>query len=226
MASGTRRAWWWAQDYAWAAFAAAATIAAPATPAVYASGTDRPILVLPGVFESWRFLHPLIHQLHQWGHPVYVVEELGANQLPITGGAALVLNSLQHHDLHDVTLVAHSKGGLVGKLAMLRDPQQRIRSLIALCTPFTGSSRAQLLALAGTGELLPDAALIRSLSGQHQVDHRITAVSVRYDQHVPEGTTLPGAENLTLPFSGHFRATAHPATLQVIGAQLGHRITD
>lgn len=182
--------------------------------------------MLPGVFESWRFVRPLIHWLHQWGHPVYVIEELGANRLPIAGGAALVLDTLRHHDLHNVTVVAHSKGGLVGKLAMLRDHEGRISSLIAVCTPFAGSSRAQLLAWAGTAELRPQAELIRSLSAQHQVDDRITAVSVRYDEHVPEGTALPGAHNVSLPISGHFRATGHPATLQVIATQLGHDTID
>lgn len=215
-----RHALWWAQDYAWAAFAAAATVAAPATPDHYTTGERRPVLVLPGVFESWRFVRPLIQRLHQHGHPVFVVEEMGANRLPIAGGAALVLDTLRHRELHNVMVVAHSKGGLVGKLAMLRDDEQRISAMVAICTPFAGSSRAQLLALAGTAELLPDAPLIRSLAEQHQVDDRITAVSVRYDQHVPEGTALAGAHNLALPFTGHFRATAHPATITAITAAL------
>lgn len=182
--------------------------------------------MLPGVFESWRFLRPLIHRLHQWGHPVYVVEELGANRLSIAGGAALVLNTVRNHNLRDVTVVAHSKGGLVGKLAMLRDQERRLDSLIALCTPFAGSSRAGLLAWAGTAELGPHTDLIRSLSAQHQVDDRITAVSARYDEHVPEGTTLPGAHNVSVEVCGHFRATYHPATLQVIATQLGHHPVD
>lgn len=220
MTEAVRHALWWAQDYAWAAFAAAATVAAPATEEHYASGDRRPVLVLPGVFESWRFVRPLIQSLHQQGHPAFVIEELGANRLPIAGGAALVLDTLRHKDLSDVTVVAHSKGGLVGKLAMLRDDEQRISAMVTICTPFAGSSRAQLLALAGTAEMLPDAPLIRSLAEQHQVDHRITTVSVRYDQHVPEGTTLAGAHNLTLPISGHFRATAHPATIAVVAAAL------
>lgn len=216
MADSAHRALWWAQDYAWAAFAAAATLAAPATPECYGSGALRPVMVLPGVFESWRFLRPLIQRLHQQGHPVHVIEELAANRLPIAGGAALVLDAARHRGLTDLMVVAHSKGGLVGKLAMLRDDEQRISAMVTICTPFAGSSRACLLAVAGTAELLPDAPLIRALAEQRQVDHRITAVSVRYDQHVPEGTTLAGARNVTLPFTGHFRATAHPRTLAVI----------
>lgn len=220
MADSARHALWWAQDYAWAAFAAAATLAAPTSPEHYAAGDRRPVMVLPGVFESWRFLRPLIQHLHHQGHPVQVIEELGANRLPIAGGAALVLDALRHRGLTDVMVVAHSKGGLVGKLAMLRDDQRRISAMVTICTPFAGSSRAKLLALAGTAELLPDAALIRSLAEQHQVDHRITAISVRYDQHVPEGTALVGAHNVTLPFTGHFRASAHPATMAAIAAAL------
>lgn len=220
MASPAQQAWWWAQDYAWAAFASAATLAAPASPEVYASGAGRPVLVMPGLFENWRFVRPLIQHLHQCGHPVHVVEELGANQLPISASAALVLDTLRHRGLSQVTLVAHSKSGLTGKLAMLRDHEDRITDMIALCTPFAGSSLASLLTIGGAAELAPDAELIRSLAEQHQVDHRITAMSVRFDEHVPQGTRLPGARNVTLPFTGHFRATAHPSALEAITAAL------
>ena len=222
MASSAQQAWWWAQDYAWAAVAAAATVAAPASPEVYARGTGRPVLVMPGLFENWRFVRPLIQHLHRCGHPVHVVDELGANKLPISASAALVLNTLHHRGLAQVTLVAHSKSGLTGKLAMLRDQEHRITDMIALCTPFAGSSLASLLTIGGASELAPDAELIRSLAEQHQVDHRITAMSVLFDQHVPEVTRLPGARNVTLPFTGHFRATAHPAALEAITAALCH----
>ncbi len=220
MASSAQQAWWWVQDYAWAAAAAAATLAAPASPEGYARGTGRPVLVLPGLFENWRFVRPLISHLHRSGHPVHVVEELGANRLPISAAAALVLDTVRRRGLSQVTLVAHSKSGLTGKLAMLRDHEHRITDMIALCTPFAGSSLASLLTIGGAAELVVDAELIRSLAEQHQVDHRITAMSVRFDEHVPEGTRLPGARNVTLPFTGHFRATAHPAALDAITAAL------
>jgi pimeloyl-ACP methyl ester carboxylesterase len=220
MASVGQKALWWAADYAWAGLAWLATIGAPDDPAVYAEGNKRPVVVLPGVFENWKFTRPLIQGLHDAGHPVYVITELGYNRRPLAAGASLLLDHLRRHQLSGVVLVGHSKGGLIGKLALLRDTEERITALITLCAPFHGSSRAQLLPLPSVVPLTPADELIRTLDEQQKANDRITSISVRYDEHVPEGSHLAGAKNVLLPLTGHFRLVGHPRSLATVRAEI------
>ena len=80
-----------------------------------------PVLLLPGIYESWRFLEPLAAHLHAAGHPVHVVTALGLNGRDALDGAERAARYLQAADLRDVVVVAHSKGGLIGKALMLRE---------------------------------------------------------------------------------------------------------
>jgi pimeloyl-ACP methyl ester carboxylesterase len=221
VATAGRKALWWAGDYAWAGLAWLATVAAPADPAIYAEGSKRPVVIVPGVYENWQFVRPLIEALHAAGHPVHVVPELGHNRRPLAAGAALLLDHLRTHRLTDVILVGHSKGGLVGKLAMLRDSEGRIRHLVTICSPHHGSSRATLLPLGSIRGLTPADELIRSLKAQQAANEQITSISVSYDEQVPEGSYLTGARNVMLPQPGHFRVLGHPATLARIVAEVG-----
>jgi pimeloyl-ACP methyl ester carboxylesterase len=211
-----QKAWWWATDYLWAAAAWAATAGAPDDPGRYATGTKRPVVVLPGVYENWQFMRPTIEAFHDAGHPVHVVPTLGANRRPLDSGAAAVLAYLRAHDLQDVVLVGHSKGGLIGKLALLRDAEDRIAHLVTICSPFHGSSRCRLLPLASLRPLDPEDALLRSLDANGSKNAHITSSAPVYDEHVPEGSHLDGARNLTLPIAGHFRPIGHPASLRAL----------
>ncbi len=48
------------------------------------------------------------------------------------------------------------------------------------------------------------------------VNARITSISVRYDEHAPEGGHLDGAKNVMLPITGHFRLVGHPRALHAV----------
>ncbi len=211
-----REAIWWLQDYAWAAAVWISTLFAPASPDHYADGTRRTVVALPGVYEDWRFLRPLIVPLHGRGHGVHVVSDLGHTRAPIADGARLVLGLLAERDLRDVVIVAHSKGGLIGKLAMLADDEGRIASMVTVCTPFHGSSRARLLPLRSVRPLVPSHPSLAGLGDPGDVNARITSVYGRFDEHVPEGSDLPGARNIRLPVSGHFRVLGHPSCLKAV----------
>jgi pimeloyl-ACP methyl ester carboxylesterase len=211
-----QKAWWWATDYLWAAAAWAATAGAPDDPDGYTTGTKRPIVVLPGVYENWQFMRPTIEAFHAVGHPVWVVPTLGTNRRTLATGAAAVLQHLRHMDLREVVLVGHSKGGLIGKLALLRDTEGRIAHLVTICTPFHGSSRGRLLPLPALRPLDTDDPLVGSLATNQAKNGQITSFATPYDEHVPEGSHLDGARNLTLPIAGHFRPIGHPASLRAL----------
>jgi triacylglycerol lipase len=172
----------------------------------YRSGTLRPILLLPGVYESWRFMRPLADALHSAGHPVHVVRALNNNAQPIAEMARIAQSLLDDRDLKDVAIVAHSKGGLIAKHMMLSDDTAgRIASLVALATPFGGSRRARFMPVATLREFRPTEAVIVSLTANAIVNSRITSLYGSWDSHIPEGSALAGAQNIEVPVPGHFR---------------------
>ncbi|MFP5281910.1 MAG: esterase/lipase family protein [Actinomycetes bacterium] len=180
-----------------------------------------PILLIPGVYESWRFMQPLADHLHRAGHPVHVLDQLGYNTGAIPAMADIVSEYVRRLDLKDVTVVAHSKGGLIAKCA-LADPDtlRRVGRLIALNTPFSGSRYAYLFLLRSVRMFTPTGAVITELRERLSVNHRISSLYSAFDPHIPETSRLEGAENIILPTIGHFRPIGDPTTFRAIDAIL------
>ena len=192
---------WWA--HALTAGGSADAFTAPGPDAAH----HTPLVLLPGIWERWQYLEPLADSLHSHGHPVYFVTALGSNGSPLDASARLVGAFLAEHDLTDVILVAHSKGGLIGKLVMLDpDAGQRVRGMVALSTPFAGSSLAwPVFRRSPLGVFSPRGRAILDLSAQRDVNARIVSLLPTHDQVIPEGSRLEGARNVTLEIGGHFR---------------------
>lgn len=223
--SVTRRALWWAADYAYAFRRQLAGVVPPwafgharRAPRAWRDGSvEAPeILLLPGVYEHWTFLRPLGDAIAAAGFRVAVVHGLGANRRTVTETADQIRRHL------DVTpcpagrvLVAHSKGGLIGKHLLL-DEHPDILGLIAIATPFAGSRRAQLLRARTIRSFLPTDETIVMLGGSAGVNARIVSIFGPYDPHIPEGSALDGATNVLVPTAGHFRILGAPSTHQAV----------
>jgi pimeloyl-ACP methyl ester carboxylesterase len=190
-------------------------------PASYGLGEGRPVVLLPGVYERWNFLRPIADALSAAGHPVHVVRELGINDRAIPASARRVLSFLAAHDLHGVALVAHSKGGLIGKAAMLEDAEGRIGRLVAVATPFSGSRMADLMIVPAMRAFRPAHPVIRRLVAERAVNARITSISPAYDPHIPEGGFLEGGANVRLDVVGHFRVLEAPETIEAVLGAVG-----
>lgn len=219
-----RRAAWWAMDYAYVVYwqlvavtsrRGVAEFDAPASAASPPAGPT--VVLLPGVFESWRFMRPLAARLHRRGCPVHLVDTLGLNTRPIPDMARLVAADLVTHDLGEVVIVAHSKGGLIGKYAMVHlDPDHRIRAMVAVNTPFAGSRYARWIPLTAVRAFAPTDPTLAALSVDDAVNARITSVSSRFDPHIPGGSDLAGGVNVQLRTPGHFRALGDPELVPII----------
>jgi pimeloyl-ACP methyl ester carboxylesterase len=190
-------------------------LAAP-VPASYAAGAGRPVVIVPGVFERWNFLRPIANRLADAGHPVHVIPELGVNAGPIPAAAHRVNAFLAAHDLRGVALVAHSKGGLVGKAAMLEDASGRIDRLVAVATPFGGSRMARLTLVPALRAFRPSHPVIAGLVAEREVNQRITSIFPSFDPHIPEGSALDGGTNVRLDVVGHFRVLEDPAAIDAV----------
>jgi triacylglycerol lipase len=203
---------WWAEDYAYALVWQLRGLAA-GKPNSYLAGDGRPVVILPGVWESWTFMVPLIKPIHQDGHPVHVLAGLRRNTRSVAQTAQTVADYIRDHDLHDVVFVAHSKGGLIGKYAMtLLDSDHRIASLIAVCSPFSGSRYARYLVLPSLRAFSPRDPTTVLLMRDVHLNSRIVSIFGQFDPHIPEGSSLVGATNIVLPLGGHFQLLGNKQT--------------
>ncbi len=120
------RAVWWGLDYAYAGRRQLAFLAGPwwvgrtrPAPRAWRSGSARlpEVILVPGVYEHWTFLRPLGDALNAAGHRVSVVHGLGANRRSIGDTAIRLGRALERRPPSAAgrVLVAHSKGGLIGK---------------------------------------------------------------------------------------------------------------
>lgn len=208
---------WWTGDYAYAVGRQFRAVISRISPDAFHSGTGRPVVVIPGVYETWQFMLPLIRALHRAGHPVHVVTVLEWNLLDVPESAKLVARHIEEQDLTGAVIVAHSKGGLIGKYLMLAlDPQARVDRMIAVCSPFSGSRYARYVLAPSLRVFSPRNALTLHMARDEALNRRITSVYGLFDPHIPEGSVLPGARNIQLQAAGHFRILKHPDTVRAI----------
>ena len=219
MTSPLRVLAWWARDYAYAAVWQVRAALNRTDPQSFLSGDRTPIIVLPGIYETWKFMQPTITAMHDRGHPVHIVELLRRNERPVVETAQDVSDYLVQHDLHDVVIVAHSKGGLVGKQVMaVGGAAERVRSMLAVATPFGGSRYATLMLTPSLRIFSPHDATILALARETAVNARIVSVYGAFDPHIPGGSELPGAKNVQLDTGGHFRVLAHARVMAELAA--------
>lgn len=189
-------------------------------PARYASGTERPCIALPGVYETWHFMRPMIEALHRRGHPVHVVSALHRNRRPVVDSAELVARFIADRGLDDVFIAAHSKGGLIGKYAMLKlDPDHRLVRMVAVATPFSGSRYARWAPNSTLRAFRADDPTTALLASEDLVNERIVSVFSSFDPIVPEGSELPGAHNVRLPSGGHFDVLRNRRAIEIVTAE-------
>jgi predicted alpha/beta hydrolase family esterase len=115
---------------------------------------------------------------------------------------------IEKNNLRGIVLVAHSKGGLIGKYFLAHHNQDgRVLGMVAIATPFSGSAMAKLLPLDSVKELDVDSRIIRDLESHKEVNDKIISICPKYDNHVwaEKGSHLDGAENIDVSVRGHHK---------------------
>jgi pimeloyl-ACP methyl ester carboxylesterase len=209
-----------AVDYAWILRAQVRGVRL-GTPSAWDDGQRAPVLLIPGVYETWAVMEPLARALHEAGHPVHTVPALGFNSRDLAGSARLVAQRIHRLDLDRVILVAHSKGGLIGKL-VLGDPWLggRVAGLVAVNTPFAGSGLASWFPTRAVRALRPADPVVQALSRTVDRNARIVSLSAPFDPHVPGRAALRGATEVALPLDGHFRPLGDPRVHALVVEQV------
>ena len=210
----------WVLDYCYLAYWMARGLFSRTTPAQLLHppiGSGAPVLLIPGVYENWRFMQPIAAHLYRAGHPVYVLDKLGYNTGSVEAMAKIVSECLESLQLREVVVIAHSKGGLIAKHALANpDTIQRVRHVIAINTPFSGSRYANLFLMPSVRMFMPTGVMITQLALNSAINSHISSLYSVFDPHIPETSHLEGAENIVLPAIGHFRPIGDPRTLETI----------
>lgn len=231
---------WWLEDYSVAAWGQLRAWASQASPRDFSTGDlELPLIVLiPGVYERWRYLVPLARTLQRHGYRITVLPGLGNNRRPVPEGTEVVKAELarlaatanQESRTETVILLGHSKGGLIGKNVLLEQTlsQQRaglgkadspgleLLGLVAVATPFNGSRYANWARGRTLREFMPESATISRLAAQQEVNSRIVSILPKFDPHIPGDRRLAGASESMLQGTGHFRVLASAEGLAAI----------
>ncbi|GAA1840119.1 hypothetical protein [Agromyces salentinus] len=150
---------WTLADELYAGWRQLAIVGGNRRPPAWHEGDDAlpEVVLLPGVYEHWTFLRPLGNALNAAGHRVRVVRGLSVNRLPIATTAARAVAALAASPTPSAgrVLVAHSKGGLVGKHVLM--DQAAAAASAAVSDAAAGSERAD----AAAGALDPGAPPVR-----------------------------------------------------------------
>lgn len=194
-------------------------------PDALVGGPLTPIVLVPGIWETWRYLLPLARRLHAAGHPVHPLPGLGLNGRELPDSVERARAGLDALSLDRPVLVAHSKGGLIGKAllvdALTRDPGTAPRGLVAVCSPFGGSKLSwRVLARTPLGLFAPGGAAILGLAAETLVNERIVSIASAWDEMIPDGSRLAGAHNITLRGAGHFRPVADAGVARLVHEQV------
>ena len=214
--SALRRGRFWGADYWWIVRALADGVVRRDVPPRYLRGDRSPVVIIPGVLEEWTVMRLVADRLSDAGHPIHVLPELRRNTATVDDAAVLVEAYLAARDLGDAVIVAHSKGGLIAKRVLLGAESWRVRRVVTIATPFSGSVLARLIPSRVVRSLAPDDATILDLAGHPEVNHKIVPICPSFDPHIPGGSHLDGATNIPVDAMGHFRVLADPPVLEEV----------
>jgi pimeloyl-ACP methyl ester carboxylesterase len=189
----------------------------------YVVAGKSPIILIPGIFGKWTFLQDLGDDISKKGHPVFIVSKLGYNLAGIPASSKIVRELIERYNLENVILIGHSKGGLIGKYLLLhKNEDERIKGLIAIATPFSGTRSVQRIPLSLYREVSPQSKLIQELKSHTEVNSRIVSIFPEFDNLVSSesGSWLDGAKNIALKTSGHHNILFTQQLRDVVGRSI------
>lgn len=178
-----------------------------------------PIILIPGIFEKWHFLKYFADALSELGHPMYVLGHLGYNSKEISHSATLVSEFIEEKDLKNIIILAHSRGGLIGKELLLHHNNNvRVIKLIAVASPFGGSKIARGMPVRVLRELVPGGRVLENQNIHTEVNQRIISIYGSFDNHIWPGDSsrLENAENIEVPVYGHHKILANKKVRKII----------
>lgn len=202
----------------------------------------RPVLLLPGFMSTRRGLVLMERRLRRDGYAVFSIHLGGLfdtfNTRSVQESALLVRDKVEamyrRYDLGPLSIVAHSKGGLIGRYYVKRlGGHERVCALITLGTPHHGTPLAYLGA-AATGlfapsvwQLAPMSPFIRRLKeGPFPESVRLVSIGSKADRVVPFPSSVlevdgrPNLLNVEVADVGHHDFLTRKRVYDVVRREL------
>lgn len=166
-----------------------------------------PVLLVPGIFGKWGFMKKIGDKISLAGHPVYVITNTGHNLRDIPSSSEYVTELIKEQKLDSLIIVGYSKGGLIGAYTLAKsEARNKIKALITIATPFSGSDMAKMLPGRIFRDLDPRNLLLKELYQNKEIKNKIVSIIPFYDTHVwsEKKSYLDGArENIEVQVAGH-----------------------
>nr|MBI5455731.1 hypothetical protein [Candidatus Levybacteria bacterium] len=178
-----------------------------------------PIIILPGILEKWSFMKSLTDTLSLKGYPIYIVSELKYNLYDIPKSAKIIKDFMTKKGLSNAIFICHSKGGLIGKYFLIHEnSDNRIKKIIAISTPFSGSASAKLIPHRAYKELNNESKAIKDLLINDIENKKIVSIYPEFDNHIwsKNGSYLEGAKNIQIKVSGHHKILFTKETINTV----------
>lgn len=220
------RPFWWWLDYVYAGWQQWKSIFRQRPPHRFGVGDPElpAVVLLPGVYETWLFLEPLATRLNRRGHRVFAIPELSFNRMPVLRSAEVVAAAIARlaaeHGITEFVLLAHSKGGLIGKKLMVSE-HPGLLGMVAISTPFNGSSYAQFLPTSTLRAFSPNDEVLKELLTQLHANKNIVSIYAEFDPHIPGKSAIEGGQNIELPINGHFLLLSNKLLGDTVEAAVG-----
>lgn len=185
-------------------------------PSAWQRGDKGTVLLVPGFGEPWTFLATPAGQLSSRGYRIHLVPNLNYNTQPIAECVDALHAYITQNALRQVTLLAHSRGGIVAKLYADAYPEH-VQKIVTISTPYQGTYVGYLY-FCNLKELIPRSSVIQKIL--HDTGHvdKILNLYAQVDNHVIPNAhaLLPGATNTKIPIIGHTRILEAPDTLTAL----------
>ena len=220
-----KKFWYWFADYAYAIKKHIHSIVRRKRPNHYVLDTDDKgdVILIPGVYEQWHFLKRIGDILSREGYSIHIVEGIKRNSQEIHKESSKLHAFIEKSKLSNVILIAHSKGGLVGKHYLIHhNKNNKVVKLIAIATPFSGSYIAKIVGTRAIKELHPESESIKELKSATEVNRAITSIFPKSDNHIwhDNQSFLENGKNIVLKVSGHHRILDSKELIKVIRREL------
>jgi triacylglycerol lipase len=213
--------YYWFLDYVYVVYWQIRGLLRPADLHLYADKNRHAktaIILLPGIYENWQFMKPVADMLFEHDENVHIVDGLGYNRGAVEAMAKLAYEYITENNITQCIIVAHSKGGLIGKYMMMNfDEKNIIKGMVSINTPFSGSTYAYLFfPFRSLRVFTPKSQLLLQLAVNQEINKKIVSIYGTFDPHIPKGSYLVDACNIQLTMKGHFRILASRAVQEEI----------
>lgn len=167
---------------------------------------DKVVVLIPGYGGNYIFFEKLGNYMNGKGYRI-VTPDVFDGYGTIDSQASKFADIISKSD-HEVVIIGHSRGALVGKIVMDNYPEanKKIEKLISISAPWQGSLIGYLPFL-NLNELRPDSVVIGKLNEAKDNWDKIVGYKAKYDDRVipNSGLEIDRLDIKTIEVVGHSR---------------------